>query len=98
MKTDGAGLGPNGKEVPPESEGFSVEPLDALRSFLKTHQTDGMMVVSRGHVVFEYGDLKLVSKTASVRKSVLSLLYAVEMQKGVKFDAQGQYRRGPATE
>jgi CubicO group peptidase (beta-lactamase class C family) len=72
--------------VSPESEGFSAERLDALRSFLKTHQTDAMMVISRGHVVFEYGDAKLVSKTASVRKSMLSLLYAVEMQKGVKFD------------
>lgn len=74
------------KTVPPESEGFSPERLEALRVFLKTHQTDAMMVISRGHVVFEYGDTKLVSKTASVRKSVLSLLYAVEMQKGVKID------------
>jgi CubicO group peptidase (beta-lactamase class C family) len=74
------------KHVPPESEGFPSERLDALRSFLKTHQTDAMMVISRGHVVFEYGDTKLVSKVASVRKSVLSLLYAVEMQKGVKLD------------
>ncbi len=74
------------KHVPPESEGFSPERLDALRSFLKTHQTDAMMVIARGHVVFEYGDTTLVSKVASVRKSVLSLLYAVEMQKGVKFD------------
>ena len=32
------------KQVSPESEGFSAERLDALRSFLKTHQTDGMMV------------------------------------------------------
>src|ERR1700676_90385 len=74
------------KQVSPESEGFSAERLDALRSFLKTHQTDGMMVISRGHVVFEYGDTKLVSKVASVRQSMLSLLYAVEMQKSVKFD------------
>jgi CubicO group peptidase (beta-lactamase class C family) len=74
------------KQASPESEGFSAERLDALRNFLKTHQTDGMMVISRGHVVFEYGDTKLISKVASVRKSVLSLLYAVEMQKGVKFD------------
>jgi hypothetical protein len=36
------------KQVSPESEGFSAERLDALRSFLKTHQTDGMMVISRG--------------------------------------------------
>lgn len=74
------------QHVPPESEGFSAARLEALRSFLKTHQTDAMMVLSRGHVVFEYGDTKLVSKTASVRKSVLSLLFAVEMQKGVKID------------
>jgi CubicO group peptidase (beta-lactamase class C family) len=74
------------KQVPPESEGFSGERLDTLRSFLKTHLTDGMMIVSHGRVVFEYGDTKVVSKVASVRKSMLSLLYAVEMQKGVKFN------------
>jgi Beta-lactamase len=74
------------KQVSPEFEGFSAERLEALRSFLKTHQTDCMMVISRGHVVFEYGDTKLVSKVASVRKSMLSLLYAVEMQKGLKFN------------
>ena len=67
----------------PESEGFSLARLEALRAFLKTHQTDGMMIVSRGHVVFEYGDLALVSKVASVRKSVLDLLFAVEARKGV---------------
>jgi hypothetical protein len=67
--------------VSPESEGFSTPRLDVLRAFLKTHQTDAMMVISRGHVVFEYGDTKLVSKVASVRKSVLDLLYAVEMQR-----------------
>jgi CubicO group peptidase (beta-lactamase class C family) len=78
--------GTDWKLVPPESEGFSGERLDTLRSFLKTHQTDGMMIVSRGRVVFEYGDTKLVSKVASVRKSMLSLLYAVEMERGVKFD------------
>jgi CubicO group peptidase (beta-lactamase class C family) len=72
--------------VSPEFEGFSGERLDTLRRFLKTHQTDGMMIVSRGRVIFEYGDTKLVSKVASVRKSMLGLLYAVEMQKGVKFD------------
>src|SRR5436305_10729008 len=49
------------KHVSPESEGFSAKRLEALRSFLKTHQTDGMMVICRGHVVFEYGNTKLVS-------------------------------------
>lgn len=72
--------------VAPESEGFSASRFEALRALLKTHQTASMMVVSRGHVVFEYGDTKLVSKVASVRKSVLSLLIAAEMEKGVKFN------------
>jgi CubicO group peptidase (beta-lactamase class C family) len=70
----------------PESEGFSPARLDALRTFLQTHQTDAMMIVSRGRVIFEYGDLSLVSKVASVRKSVLDLLFAVEEQKGLKLD------------
>lgn len=75
----------------PESEGFSAARLDALRAFLKTHQTDAMMVVSRGHVVFEYGDVALVSNLASVRKSVLDLLYAVETKKGLDMsDALGK--------
>lgn len=70
----------------PESEGFSSARLEALRAFLKTHQTDAMMVVSHGHVVFEYGDLSLVSTVASARKSVLDLLFAVEAHKGLNFD------------
>jgi CubicO group peptidase (beta-lactamase class C family) len=70
----------------PESEGFSAARLEALSALLKTHQTDAMMVISHGRVVFEYGDLSLVSKVASVRKSILELLFAVEAQKGLKLD------------
>jgi len=71
----------------PASEGFSAARLEVLRAFLKTHQTDAMMIVSRGRVVFEYGDTSLVSKVASVRKSVLDLLFAVEAQKGLNLDS-----------
>jgi CubicO group peptidase (beta-lactamase class C family) len=48
--------------------------LDALRAWLKTQDTTGMMVVVRGRVLFEYGDVAQVNKTASVRKSVLGML------------------------
>jgi CubicO group peptidase (beta-lactamase class C family) len=34
-----------------------------------------MMVVSQGKVIFEYGDVTKVTKIASVRKSILSMLY-----------------------
>ncbi len=74
------------KHVTPESEGFSSARLEALRALVKTHQTDAMMIASRGKVVFEYGDTTLVSKVASVRKSALDLMFAVEVQHGLKLD------------
>jgi len=59
----------------PESMGYSAARLEAVRAWIKAQQTTAMMVVVHGKVIFEYGDLKLVSKVASVRKSVLSMLY-----------------------
>lgn len=61
--------------VTPESVGYSSAKLEALRTWLKTEGTTSMMVVVRGRVIFSYGDVKLVSKVASVRKSVLDMLY-----------------------
>ncbi len=91
---DGKGYvlpGAEWEHASPESEGFSSARLEALRAFLKTHQTDAMMIVCRGHVVFEYGNPALVSNLASARKSVLDLLYAVEGQKGLNMsDALGK--------
>jgi CubicO group peptidase (beta-lactamase class C family) len=49
--------------------------LEALRGWLKTQDTTAMLVTVHGNVIFEYGDLSLVSKVASVRKSVLAMLY-----------------------
>jgi CubicO group peptidase (beta-lactamase class C family) len=59
----------------PESLGYSSARLEALRGWLKPQQTDAMMVVVHGKVIFEYGDLSLATKVASVRKSVLGMLY-----------------------
>ena len=47
-----------------------------------------MMVLSSTYVGFEYGETKLLSKTASVPGACWSLLYAVEIEKGVKFDLE----------
>jgi len=59
----------------PEATGYSSARLEALRGWLRTQQTTAMMLVHRGRVVFEYGDTKRVSKVASVRKSILAMLY-----------------------
>jgi CubicO group peptidase (beta-lactamase class C family) len=58
----------------PEAESYSTAKLDALRVWLKTQHTTGMMVVVRGRVVFEYGHVAQISKIASVRKSVFGML------------------------
>jgi hypothetical protein len=61
--------------VKPDAAGYSSARLEALRAWLKTQQTTAMLVAVHGTVIFEYGDLSRVSKVASVRKSVLAMLY-----------------------
>jgi CubicO group peptidase (beta-lactamase class C family) len=58
-----------------ESDGFSTQRLQALTPFLQSLDTSAMMVVSHGHVVYEYGDLAKLSYLASCRKSILAMLY-----------------------
>jgi len=58
----------------PESAGYSKAKLEALRGWLKTLR---LQLWSFGWRTdrFEYGDLKRVSKVASVRKSILAMMY-----------------------
>src|SRR5689334_12082206 len=66
---------PEWRAVAPEKAGYSSAKLEVLRSWLKTQETTAMHVSVDGQVIFEYGDVKRVSKVASVRKSVLAMLY-----------------------
>jgi len=59
----------------PETAGYSRPRLEALRSYLRTLDTTAMMAVVGGRVLFEYGDPAHLSYLASVRKSVLAMLY-----------------------
>jgi CubicO group peptidase (beta-lactamase class C family) len=61
--------------VKPESEGYSSAKLEALRAWLAAGSTTAMVIVVHGHMIFRYGDTAKVSKIASVRKSILSILY-----------------------
>jgi hypothetical protein len=61
--------------VSPESEGYSSKKLEALRAWLAAGPTTAMVIVVHGHMIFSYGDTAKVSKIASVRKSILSMLY-----------------------
>jgi CubicO group peptidase (beta-lactamase class C family) len=66
----------------PESAGFSAARLEALRSWLQSLDTTAMMVVVGGKSLFEYGDLARLSYLASVRKSVLAILYGKYVENG----------------
>jgi len=61
--------------VSPESEGYSSKKLEALRAWLAAGPTTAMVIVVHGHLIFSYGDTAKVSKIASARKSILSMLY-----------------------
>ena len=59
----------------PEAEGWSREGLERVRARLATMPSTGFMAVSGGRVLMDYGDVRALSYLASVRKSILSMLY-----------------------
>jgi CubicO group peptidase (beta-lactamase class C family) len=72
----------------PEDHGYSTKRLDALKGYLATIDTTAMMAVHKGKVIFEYGDLTKQSYLASVRKSLLAMLYGKYVANGkINLDA-----------
>ena len=59
----------------PESVGWKAADLDTVRARLSKLSTTGFMAIVGGRVLMEYGDVQLVSYLASVRKSILAMLY-----------------------
>jgi len=66
----------------PESAGYSSARLEALRGWLQSIDTTAMMVAVGGRSLFEYGNLSHLSYLASVRKSVLAILYGKYVEDG----------------
>jgi len=66
----------------PESIGYSSAKLAALRGWLKTQETTSMVVSVGGRILVEYGDPKYVSATASIRKSILAMMYGKYVANG----------------
>lgn len=66
----------------PELIGYSTARLNALRAWVESLDTTAMMVAVGGKSLFEYGDLAHLSYLASVRKSVLSILYGKYVENG----------------
>jgi CubicO group peptidase (beta-lactamase class C family) len=71
----------------PESVGYSSARLQALRGWVQSLDTTAMLVSVGGRSLFEYGDLTHLSYLASVRKSVLAILYGKYVENGtIKLD------------
>jgi CubicO group peptidase (beta-lactamase class C family) len=79
--------GEDWERVPPEGlAGYGWDPgsLGELRRIVRdSANTTGLVVVNRGRVVFEFGDVEELSYIASCRKSVLAMLYGNWVEKGV---------------
>lgn len=59
----------------PESAGFSRAGIDSVRSHVARLNTTGLVVVAGGRILVEHGDIEELSYVASVRKSILSMLF-----------------------
>jgi CubicO group peptidase (beta-lactamase class C family) len=66
----------------PRALGYCQDRLDRATARVKTLPTTGMIVIVGGRVLWEYGDLRRVSYLASVRKSILAMLYGNQVQSG----------------
>jgi CubicO group peptidase (beta-lactamase class C family) len=56
--------------------GWDQEKLNNLRTYIiDSANTTGMVVIHRGKIIFEYGNIKDNSYLASCRKSVLAMIY-----------------------
>jgi CubicO group peptidase (beta-lactamase class C family) len=67
----------------PSAAGFCAEGLDRVTARAKELSTTAMVAVVGGKIAYEYGDLTRVSYLASVRKSILAMLYGNYVERGV---------------
>jgi CubicO group peptidase (beta-lactamase class C family) len=66
-----------------EGYGWSAAGLGRAWAFVRdSSNTTGLLVVDRGRAVFEFGDLEELSYVASVRKSILAMLYGKYVEDG----------------
>lgn len=62
--------------------GFTASGLEAATEYTRSLETTGLMVVVAGRVLLRYGDTRELSYVASVRKSILSMLYGPHVDAG----------------
>jgi N-acyl-D-amino-acid deacylase len=66
----------------PTRVGWNKAGLDSVQTLISRMNSSAMVVVEHGRIVYSYGDLTAQSYLASVRKSILSMLYGIEIARG----------------
>jgi CubicO group peptidase (beta-lactamase class C family) len=62
---------------------FTKEKFEEVETYLKEESaTTSMIVLEKGKIIYEYGDVSEVSYNASVRKSILAMLYGKHVENG----------------
>lgn len=68
----------------PEATGWGESERTFFRQYIiDSTQITGLVIVHKGEIVFEYGDIKENSYIASCRKSVLAMLFGKYVENGV---------------
>ena len=66
-----------------EGYGWDADELGLVRDFVRdSANSTGIVVADRGRIVFQYGDIEELSYLASVRKSILAMLYGYWVENG----------------
>ena len=65
-----------------EKKGWNLEKLNKLKEFKLTTKTEAMMIVQDGKIIYEHGYTKKKFISKSVRKSLLSSILSLEIDKG----------------
>lgn len=66
----------------PKTVGYCADKLDLVTARAKGFSTTAIMAIIGGRVLYEYGDVTAVSYLASVRKSVLAMLFGRYVKNG----------------
>ena len=66
----------------PGEASWSADDLQAIDALAGSMQTDSFLVVHRGRIVHAYGDITKPRNVYSVRKSVLSVLFGIYLDRG----------------
>ncbi|TBD04767.1 class C beta-lactamase-related serine hydrolase [Rhizobium leguminosarum] len=69
-------------EVMPEDAGWSTAHLANLAQDLADGRSTSLMIIDAGRIVFQWGDVACKSSVASVRKSLINILYGIYIAEG----------------